>query len=98
MPEGPTAGQLTVIEQHFKPLRPQIEEVLHGSSMDAQALIRSVIWAVEANPQLAECSKESILRFGMTTASLRLEPNPQMGQIFALPFSLGSRGGRLSGV
>jgi phage RecT family recombinase len=90
--------QITILEQHFKPLLPQFQEVLHGSSIEPDRLIRSIIWAVETNPTLMECSKESILRFGMTTASLRLEPNPQLGQIFAIPFGRGSQGGRRTGA
>ena len=90
--------QLTVLEEHFKPLRSQIAEVLSGTSITEKRLVRSVIWAVQDNPALMDCAPASILRFGMTVASLQLEPNPAMGQIFALPFSLGSKGGKRSGA
>jgi phage RecT family recombinase len=86
--------QLTVIEQHFKPLMPEIEDALAGSGIAPRAMMQKIIWALADNPTLLECPKESLLRFGMTTVALALQPDPKMGQIFAIPFRDKRRGGQ----
>ena len=48
--------------------------------------ISSVVSAVQANPQLAQCSNASILSAALQGEALQLAPSPQLGQYYIVPF------------
>lgn len=63
----------------------QINNVVGGK--DGQKFIASVVSAVQANPQLQECSNSSILSAALLGSSLNLTPSPQLGQYYMVPFN-----------
>lgn len=68
----------------------QINNVVGGK--DGQKFIASVVSAVQANPQLQECSNSSILSATLLGSSLNLTPSPQLGQYFLVPFNNSKQG------
>ena len=63
----------------------QINNVVGGK--DGQKFIASVVSAVQANPQLQECTNSSILSAALLGSSLNLTPSPQLGQYYMVPFN-----------
>lgn len=61
-----------------------INQVVGGK--DGQKFIASVVSAVQANPQLQECTNSSILSVALLGSSLNLTPSPQLGQFYFVPF------------
>lgn len=53
---------------------------------DAQAFISSIVSAVQANPQLAECTNSSLLSAALLGHSLNLPPSPQLGKVYFVPY------------
>jgi recombination protein RecT len=65
-------------------VRDQINKVVGGK--DGQKFIASVVSAVQANPQLQECTNSSILSAALLGSSLNLTPSPVMGNYYLVPF------------
>lgn len=61
-----------------------INQVVGGKN--GQKFISSVVSAVQANPQLQECTNSSILSAALLGSSLNLTPSPQLGQFFFVPY------------
>ena len=72
-------------------VRDQISKVVGGK--DGQQFITSIISAVQANPQLQECSNNSILSAALLGQSLKLSPSPQLGYFYMVPFKNSKSGG-----
>lgn len=53
---------------------------------DSKTFITSVVSAVQANPALNDCTKQSILSAALLGESLKLSPSPQLGQYYMVPF------------
>lgn len=53
---------------------------------DTKRFISSIISATTVNPELKECSKESILSAALLGETLKLSPSPQLGQYYFVPF------------
>ena len=53
---------------------------------DAQRFISSVVSAVQTNPQLAECTNQSILSAALLGQSLNLPQSPQIGMFYFVPY------------
>lgn len=68
----------------------QINNVIGGK--DGQRFISSIVSAVNANPQLQECTNASILSAALLGESLKLSPSPQLGMYYFVPFNDKSRG------
>lgn len=68
----------------------QINSVIGGK--EGQSFITSIVSAVNVNPELQECTNQSILSAALLGASLKLTPSPQMGQFYMLPFNDKNRG------
>lgn len=66
-------------------IRANINQVVGGK--DGQKFIASVVSAVQANPQLQECTNQSILSAALIGASLNLTPSPQLGQYYFVPYN-----------
>lgn len=54
--------------------------------------ITSIISAVNANPDLQECTNTSILSAALVGQSLKLSPSPQLGQYYFVPYRNNRRG------
>ena len=70
-------------------VKDQINRVVGGKN--GTRFISSVVSAVQANPQLQECTNPSILSAALLGESLNLSPSPQLGQYYMVPFNIGSK-------
>lgn len=61
---------------------------------DTKRFISSIISATTVNPELKECSKESILSAALLGETLKLSPSPQLGQYYFVPFK--SKNGKVA--
>ena len=68
----------------------QINEVIGGKN--GQRFISSIVSAVNNNPQLAQCTNQSILSCALLGESLKLSPSPQLGQYYLVPFKDKNKG------
>lgn len=68
----------------------QINNVIGGK--DGQRFISAVVSAVNANPQLQECTNQSILSAALLGESLKLSPSPQLGHYYMVPYKDKTRG------
>lgn len=68
----------------------QIAKVVGGKN--SARFISSVISAVQVNPQLQECTNQSILSAALQGEALNLPPSPQLGYFFMLPFNNKKKG------
>jgi len=65
-------------------IRKNIEKVVSGKNADR--FITSIVSAVQANPQLATCTNQSILSSALMGESLQLPPSPQLGYYYMVPY------------
>ena len=63
-----------------------VQAQINNIVKDSKTFITSVVSAVQANPQLQECTKQSILSAALLGESLNLSPSPQLGQYYMVPF------------
>lgn len=68
----------------------QINNVIGGKN--GPRFISSIVSAVQANPQLQECTNPSILSAALLGESLNLSPSPQLGQYYLVPFNDKNKG------
>ena len=68
----------------------RINQVIGGK--DGQRFISAVVSAVQTNPELQECTNQSILSAALLGESLKLSPSPQLGQYYMVPFNDKERG------
>lgn len=68
----------------------QIAKVVGGKN--STRFISSVISAVQANPQLQECTNQSILSAALQGEALNLPPSPQLGYFYMVPFKNKKKG------
>lgn len=68
----------------------QINKVIGGRN--GQRFISSIVSAVNNNPQLQECTNQSILSAALLGESLNLSPSPQLGQYYMVPFKDKNKG------
>lgn len=57
-----------------------------------EGFITSIVSAVNANPALQECSKQSILSAALLGEGLKLSPSPQLGHYYMVPFKNNRQG------
>ena len=65
-------------------VKANVESVV--GTKDAQQFISSVVSAVQGNPQLAECTNNSLLSAALLGHSLNLPPSPQLGKMYFVPY------------
>lgn len=51
-----------------------------------QGFVSSIVSAVQANPQLTECTNSSLVSAALLGYSLNLPPSPQLGKMYFVPF------------
>lgn len=61
----------------------QINQIV-GKNSDT--FITSIVSAVQTNPALQECTKQSILSAALLGEGLKLSPSPQLGHFYMVPF------------
>ena len=71
-------------------VKAQIQKIVGGKNGDR--FISSIVSAVQVNPQLQECTNQSILSAALLGQSLDLSPSPQLGQYYMVPFNDKNRG------
>lgn len=52
----------------------------------SEGFITSIVSAVQTNPALQECTKQSILSAALLGEGLKLSPSPQLGHYYLVPF------------
>ena len=62
----------------------KVNEIIGGKK--GQQFITSIVSAVQNNPQLKECTNTSIFNAALIGAALDLNPSPQLGQFYMVPF------------
>lgn len=62
----------------------QITKVVGGQN--GTKFISSIVSAVQTNPQLQECTHQSILSAALLGEGLNLSPSPQLGQFYVVPY------------
>lgn len=67
----------------------QISNIVGGRS---QRFISAIVSAVNTNPQLQECTNQSIVSGALLGESLNLSPSPQLGQYYLVPFNDRNKG------
>lgn len=78
---------LAVIERGLAPMLPVYRDLLAGTRMTPERLVRTVLISVERTPDLRDCTLESIVMTATTFAVLGLEVDGATGQGYALPFN-----------
>lgn len=63
-----------------------VQAQINNIVKDSKTFITSVVSAVQTNPALQECTKQSILSAALLGESLNLSPSPQLGQYYMVPF------------
>ncbi|MBQ3326201.1 MAG: recombinase RecT [Clostridia bacterium] len=71
-------------------VKDQITKVVGGK--DGQRFISAIVSAVQANPELQQCTNPSILSAALLGESLKLSPSPQLGQYYMVPYNDKTRG------
>lgn len=64
-------------------VKAQIEKIVGRNS---ETFITSIVSAVQTNPALQECTKQSILSAALLGEGLKLSPSPQLGHYYIVPF------------
>lgn len=68
----------------------KINQMVGGK--DGQRFITAIISAVNTNPELGTCDKNSIVSAALLGESLKLSPSPQLGQYYMVPYNDTKRG------
>ena len=71
-------------------VKQNINSIIGGEN--GTRFISSVVSAVNANPQLQECTNQSILSGALLGESLKLSPSPTLGHYYLVPFNDLERG------
>lgn len=71
-------------------MKKKVNEMVGGEK--GQQFVTTIISAVSANPQLAECDNASIVSAALVGQALNLSPSPQLGQFYMVPFNDSKRG------
>lgn len=63
-----------------------VQAQINSIVKDSKTFITSVVSAVQINPALQECTKQSILSAALLGEGLKLSPSPQLGHYYMVPF------------
>lgn len=75
-------------------MKAKINQMLGGK--DGTAFIASIISAVSANPELAECDNTTILSAALLGESLNLSPSKALGQYYIIPYKDNKNGRKVA--
>ena len=82
--KAPSTGSSIASYLSNEAVRGSIEKVVAGKNMDR--FVTSIVSAVQANPQLARCTNQSILSAALMGESLQLPPSPQLGYYYMVGY------------
>lgn len=84
------ANELVALERAFDPLLGHLTQALQvpGVNLTAQRLVRSVLISVERQPDLMQCTRQSLFNAAMSAAVLGLECDGVTGQAFLIRFNV----------
>lgn len=77
---------VVTIERSLNMLAPKFAQVLANTGVPVERVIRTVLVSIERNPNLLNCSQQSIMNAAMSAACLGLEVDGVTGQAFLIPF------------
>lgn len=81
------ANQLQIIESHFKPLVPRMEQAIPASAnLPAKRIMQSVLIACEKNPDLMECTATSMQEAVFSACALGLLVDGITGQGYIVKY------------
>ena len=63
-----------------------VQAQINSIVKESKTFITSVVSAVQTNPALQECTKQSILSAALLGEGLKLSPSPQLGHFYMVPF------------
>jgi len=69
-----------------------VQAQINSIVKDSKTFITSVVSAVQTNPALQECTKQSILSAALLGEGLKLSPSPQLGHYYMVPFKNNRQG------
>lgn len=81
-----TGNNLAIIERHLDPLQSRFDHLLTPVGLDVRRWRETLFIACERNPRLLDFPVQEHMRLAMTSATLGLEPDGVLGQLFAIPF------------
>lgn len=82
--KAPSTGSSIASYLSNEAVRNSIEKVVTGKNADR--FVTSIVSAVQANPQLAKCTNQSILSAALMGESLQLPPSPQLGYYYMVGY------------
>lgn len=68
------------------------QQINHIVGKNSDTFITSIVSAVQTNPALKECTKQSILSAALLGEGLKLSPSPQLGHYYLVPFKNNKQG------
>ena len=81
-------GMATYLTQDA--VKNQINSIIGGKN--GTRFVTSIVSAVSNNPQLQECTNQSILSAALLGESLNLSPSPMLGYYYLVPFNDKNKG------
>jgi|GEM_PF-3230757 len=81
-----SGNQLVTYERNLNSLQTTFADVLTGSGIAPERLIRTVLISLERTPKLMECSQQTVINAAVTFGVLGLEVDGVTGQGFMIPF------------
>lgn len=80
------AKKKTSISIFFEERKGQISAALPNVGITTDRMVRLVFSAMNQNPNLLQCSQQSLFNAMIQCSSLGLEPNTRLGQAYLVPF------------
>jgi phage RecT family recombinase len=81
-----TGTSIAIIERNLDPLQSRFDHLVTPVGLDAKRWRETLFLACERNPKLLDFPVKEHIRLAMTSATLGLEADGAMGQLFAIPF------------
>ncbi|MDR3563410.1 MAG: recombinase RecT [Negativicutes bacterium] len=83
---APVQKKGKTIADYLNDMLPEISKAV-PKHVTPERIARIALTAVRINPELLECTRDSLLAGVMTSAQLGLEPNTPLGQAYLIPYS-----------
>jgi len=81
-----TGNNITIIERHLDPMQSRFDHLLTPVGLDVKRWRETLFIACEKNPRLLDFPVQQHMQIAMTSATLGLEPDGVLGQLFMIPF------------
>jgi recombination protein RecT len=80
-----TANQISDVRNMLEKLKPQLSIAL-PKHLDTDRVVRIVLTSIQLNPELLNCSKESLLGAVVEASQLGLECDGKLGHAYLIPY------------